>query len=539
MKSLKNLFALSLLVTFSFSTFAQSPFGIYIEPITFPDLGGLQSFAFGQHDGKWLIVGGRLDGLHRRQPFASFDIAGHNNQLFVIDPVTKQKWTAPLSVLPTNIQEQLSATNLEFHQENQYLYIVGGYGYSATINDHTTYPNLTAIDVPATINAIITSTSYTGFFRQINDPLFAVTGGQLKKINNTYYLVGGQKFLGRYNPMGPGSGTGFVQEYTNAIRKFNLSDDGIILSITHLPAITDTVNLHRRDYNVSPQILPSGAEGLTAFSGVFQYTANLPYLNCVHIDSISYNVDPSFSQYYNHYHCANIPLYSESKKEMHHLFFGGIAQYYNNMGVLVKDDNVPFVKTIARVTRDASSKMTEYKLPLEMPEYLGAGSEFIPNESLQAYRNGVLKLDSLRKDTNFLGYIFGGINSTVKNIFFTNTGTQSKASNQIFKVFLINSENTSTHYLNPQSISNLKMQVAPNPSEGNVHIYFQLSEKSDVQMMITDEIGRTIVAKTLKNQPQGKHHIEQSIPNVTQNGFYLITLKTQNESATQKIITHP
>jgi hypothetical protein len=30
-------------------------------------LGGLQSFAYGHHDGKWLIIGGRKDGLRRRQ----------------------------------------------------------------------------------------------------------------------------------------------------------------------------------------------------------------------------------------------------------------------------------------------------------------------------------------------------------------------------------------------------------------------------------------------------------------------------------------
>lgn len=521
-----------------FSSNAQTPFNVIIEPITIPDLGGLQSFAFGQHDGKWLIVGGRLDGLHRRQPFASFDVAGHNNQLFVVDPVSKQKWTAPLSALPTSIQEQLSATNLEFHQEDKYLYILGGYGYSATINDHTTYPNLTAIDVPATINAIISATSYNSYFRQINDPLFAVTGGHLKKINNSFYLVGGQKFLGRYNPMGPGSGPGFIQEYTNAIRKFNLTDDGITISITHLPSLIDTINLHRRDYNVAPQILPGGAEGLTAFSGVFKYTANLPYLDCVHIDSIGYTVDPGFSQYYNHYHCANIPLYSESKKEMHHLFFGGIAQYYDNMGSLVKDDNVPFVKTIARVTRDASGKMTEYKLPLEMPEYLGAGSEFIPNESLKEYRNGVIKLDSLINDTSLLGYIFGGINSSDKNIFFINTGTQSKASNQIFKVYLVNTENTGIHFLNPQSIGNLKMQLAPNPGKGNINIYFNLSEKTDVQLSISDETGITIETKIFKDQQAGNHHIEQLIPNIRHSGFYLITIKTKNEMATQKIITY-
>ncbi len=46
----------------------QVSFDIALEEVQINQLGGLQSFSVGQHDGKWLVVGGRLDGLHRRQP---------------------------------------------------------------------------------------------------------------------------------------------------------------------------------------------------------------------------------------------------------------------------------------------------------------------------------------------------------------------------------------------------------------------------------------------------------------------------------------
>ena len=51
-------------------------YNVQITPITISTLPGLHSYAFAQHNGKWLIIGGRTDGLHRRQPFASFDING-------------------------------------------------------------------------------------------------------------------------------------------------------------------------------------------------------------------------------------------------------------------------------------------------------------------------------------------------------------------------------------------------------------------------------------------------------------------------------
>ena len=536
MRVKKILFFLGLSLL-SISGNAQSmPFNIHVEPMNIANLGGLQSYAFGQHDGKWLIIGGRLDGLHRRQPFAAFDLAGHNNQLIVIDPVNQQKWSAPLTSLPVSLQEQLSSTNMQFYQIGNYLYLTGGYGYSATLNGHTTYSNLTAVDVPATINAIVTNTSFVSYFRQITDAQFQVTGGRLEKIYNTFYLVGGHKFIGRYNPMGPNQGPGFIQEYTDQIRKFNLIDDGTSITIRHLISITDTDELHRRDYNVTAQIYPNGEEGLTAFSGVFQKSINLPYLNCVNIDSVGYSVNNAFNQYYNHYHCGNFPIFSSQSNEMHTVFFGGIAQYYDSLGVLVQDNDVPFVKTIARVTRDGNGVMREYKLPVEMPTFLGAGSEFIPNENLPRYNNGVFKLDDFAEDSTLVGYIYGGISSTAANIFFTNTGSQSSATSQIFKVFVIKNSTVGTHELNTQSVKTLQLKAYPNPSDGNFVLQFFLTKLTDVRIAIYSLEGKKIEDQIYTNQPIGENNISKRINGLSSGGTYFLVVETEYEKATQKII---
>jgi hypothetical protein len=189
MKAILNKFSITtILVLFSLTAlYSQAP-NIYIEPLSIDSLGGLQAYAFGQANGKWLIVGGRLDGLHRRQPFASFDVAGNNNQLIVVDPIAKQRWTAPLTALSVNLQEQLSATNMQFEQEGNYLYIIGGYGYNTNTASRKTFNFLTAIDVPAVISAVISGSSITNHFRQISDANFAVTGGHLKKINNIVFF---------------------------------------------------------------------------------------------------------------------------------------------------------------------------------------------------------------------------------------------------------------------------------------------------------------------------------------------------------------
>jgi hypothetical protein len=360
-----------------------------------------------------------------------------------------------------------------------------------------------------------------------------VTGGHLERINDTYYLVCGNKFDGNYNPMGNQT---YTQVYTDAIRKFDLSDDGTTINITHLPGFVDASNLHRRDYNAIPQILPNGSEGITVFSGVFQPTVDLPYLNSVDIDSLGYAVNNTFQQYYNHYHCAVLPLFSAASNEMHNVFFGGIAQYFDSAGVLVQDNNVPFVKTIARVTRSSNNVMTEYKLPVEMPALLGASAELIPIENLPKYDNGVIQLDGLASDTTLVGYIYGGINSTAPNIFFTNTGTQSTASSQIFKVYVIKNGISGVHEVNKQSTGTLRMQVSPNPNSGNFEVRFHLKEVAEVKVSLHTIDGRKLEETVLTNLVAGENIYKSSLGGNNNAGTIMITVEAPKEKATQKVV---
>ena len=254
MKHKVLVFALSLLT--SVNLFAQDQFTVQIEPLIITDAPNVHSFSWGKtSDGKWIILGGRIDGLHQRQPFAAFQENDNNKSVYVIDPVANQTWSTSIDVLSTVLFEQLQSTNQEFYQRGNTLYIMGGYGYSATQNDHITYDKLTAIDVDGLANAVINNTNIVSFFRQISNSNLAVTGGHLGFLNDVFYLCGGQYFEGRYNPQGPNHGPGFIQNYTDEIRTFEISDDGTNLSILNYSAQNDTNNLHRRDYNLAPQIL--------------------------------------------------------------------------------------------------------------------------------------------------------------------------------------------------------------------------------------------------------------------------------------------
>lgn len=528
------------LIGYCSTTTAQSnSFKLLIEPISIPGLPGVQSFAYGRHNDKWLIIGGRIDGLHRRQPFASFSPKGNNIQLTVIDPVQLKTWSAPLTSLPIALQEQLSSTNMQFHQEGNYLYLTGGYGYSASIGDHITYPNLSAIDVPATIDAIVNEKPFASFMRQVKDGAFCVTGGQLRKLNDTYYLVGGHKFNGRYNPMGPDHGPGFEQQYTDQVRKFTLSDDGTTIQVVHQPPITDAAAFHRRDYNLVPQIFPDGSTGLMLFSGVFQPDADIPFINSVSINGNGYTINPNFAQYYSHYQSAFVPMYSETTKTMHTLFFGGIAQYYDSAGVLVQNSDVPFVKTISCVTRNQSGQLAEYLLPITMPALLGAGAEFIPANDIPMMPHDIVKLDALTSDTSLLGYIYGGIKSSAANIFWINTGVESQASSQLYKVFLLKTDGELPGVLNQQSINGLQLQLYADIDAETLTLRFTLPRLQEVQLEITDAKKKVITREILTGLKAGENTVLKAIRKMKPGSSYWITVITGNITATQQLIIEP
>lgn len=517
-------------LVFTFNTLqAQNlNFDFILKAKEISGLGGIQSFAYGIHDEKWIIFGGRLDGLHRRQPFASFDIAGHNNQIFLIDPVKDVVVKRSLAELPAKIREPLSSTNMQFHQDGEMLYLIGGYGYSGLQQNHTTFNTLTAVNLSLLYEALINNKELSLAFRQIENAKLQVTGGYLGKIGDTFYLVGGQRFIGRYNPMGPNNGPGFIQEYTNAIRKFKITDHTNQISITDFNEIIDPGLLHKRDYNMAHQIMPDGTEGLTAFSGVFRPDADLPFLNCVNITADQYAEQPDFLQLYNHYHCAHLTLYSEAFNEMHTVFFGGIAQYYEEGGLRIKDDNVPFVNTIATVYRDAGGKMTEKILGSKMPGLLGAGSEFIPVKTHSLYNNEVIKYDLLSGDTILAGYIFGGIRNTAKNIFFVNDGSQSIASPAIFEVYLIKASSSAVKdFIKKATIGQL--EIYPNPAGDEITVKYSLHSKSDILLTIHDETGKELISEIIRHADAGPQVYKMGLDTLTGTKFLLSLTDGKNK----------
>lgn len=525
------LLALTLFVAFTIKAQQTFEYTLQLQPVVVPGLGGLHSYAFAQADGKWLLIGGRTDGLHPRQPFNSFPESDNNTNIFVVDVEAGQYWSAPVTSLSTGLQEQLQATNMNFFQDEDTLYIVGGYSFSATANDHITFPNLTTVQVSELMDAIINNQSITPYFKQITDSAFAVTGAQLNKLDGTFYLIGGHKFDGRYNPMGHAT---YTQTYTNQIRKFTVDNSGSQLSFANYTTITDPVHLHRRDYNLMPQIFPDGTPGFTISSGVFQVNVDLPYLYPVDITATGHTPITTFNQYLSNYHSAAISMYDSVANQMHNFFFGGMSRYYYSNDSLIQDDLVPFVKTISRVTRNADGTLQEYQLPIEMPGLKGSSAEFIINPDLPAYEHEVLKMSSFGADTVLLGHIYGGITSSSLNPFSVNQTNLTAADTTIYAVYLVKTTSTGEHLI--EGVNGYEFEVYPNPVSDEMKLHYQMQKKTDVVYYITGADGKLWKQGTLTDNTAGQNEQIIKLPaNIPAQTLMVTLIFDQKYFVTRKV----
>lgn len=475
---------------FSAFVFAQTntfPFEIQLKADSIVGFNGLHSFAYGQRAGKVLLIGGRPDGIHARQPFNAFPASQNNQLLQVLDLQTHQYWSRSLAELPVALQEQLQSTNLNFYQDANYLILTGGYAFSATANDHITFPYLTRIDLDGLIAALIANQPIASFFEQIQDERFAVTGANLGKIDAQYYLVGGHRFDGRYNPM---NNPTFVQTYVDGLKKFELSAPGQALAVLNYQLLTDQVNLHRRDYNLVPHIYPNGEFGYLISSGVFQINADLPFLYPVEIKNSGHTAVNGFSQYLSNYHSSKFSAFDSVSGIMHHLFLGGLSQYYYQNGTLVNDPNVPFVRTISRLAQGQDGSYQEFVLANEMPALLGAIAEFIHLEQVPHYASEIIDLAALSGDSILIGHVVGGIKSPTLNPFTNNNTGVTDANAVIYQVWLKRTNVGAIEVQAPQLVT--KVNLFPNPAKDVAYLDFKLAQKSNVECFITDANGKLV-----------------------------------------------
>ncbi|MDX1418685.1 MAG: hypothetical protein R3181_01855 [Rubricoccaceae bacterium] len=484
---LRCLAALPLLLT-ALAAHAQGPdlpFTVEVVEGTQQNAPALHSGAVAEHDGRWLFLAGRTNGLHGITVAGdAFPPSAANAEAVVYDPATDQRWAASLDGLPAALREPLEAVNVQHHQDGETLYVVGGYGYSATAGDHVTYGTLTAVDVPGLIGAVIGGGALEPHLRLLADDRLRVTGGHLVALGDRYVLAGGQRFDGPYRFL-PEPGQ---QAYTDALRAFTIEDDGTTLALSGYAETVDPDRLHRRDGNVGPVVRADGSAAYALYGGVFTEDT-LPYRTPVTFDAESLE-ERAYEAQFGHYTAPLLPIYDAERGAMHTVFFGGMGQFwYDEASQTVEQDNlVPFIDDVAVLTVGEDGSVSERVLD-PLPGYLGTNAYLFLDPATPTTAHGVIELQALSGRTR-VGAFLGGIAADTEHPGFMPTTGTTWASDRLFELYVTPLTSSAVEGGAPEGFR--VALTGPNPFRERTRLAVTLDAPGTWTVAVFDAVGRRV-----------------------------------------------
>ncbi len=349
-----------------------------------------------------------------------------------------------------------------------------------------TLPYITAINLPDLINSVVNKKAMpSGSIRQVKNDSLAITGGELSIMDSTIYLVFGWNFY-----------FSTPQDlYSHQIRTFSYTDDGKNLTISPItvcsscwdkePDSSTAGNFRRRDGSISAMIDPAdGSQGLVYYAGVFK-GGNTNFDSPVWIGKNDAAEQP-FVIRSNVYTCMVVPAYSASRKESYATLLGGMKNAsYNGAAIKLPVeltatnapiipthsknpfDHIPFSNQFSTVVVNAKHAYSQYLLPDSFPTtkrmlmlpasakdsiaamplpigsvtYNGSEAELMWTlDPAMMMKNGVVDYDNFIKKNpsgGSVGYLHGGIQSYLTNVFGAKAAHYSLASNRIFAVKIV------------------------------------------------------------------------------------------------------
>jgi len=443
------------------------PYDIDVLEVTseFPNLPALHSFCMATYNNSWIMLGGRINGLHSfngSTGAADFPADKANTHIFVYDPNAKTCDSLDLSPLKTSnsdLYEALTATNAQHFSSGGKLYMCGGYiAEVPASNFQSTSDMFTVLDLSNVVAAVQAKDVAQLSSNIIHDDRVQYTGGEMFELDNGYiYLALGQTFNGSYNDYisdTTGAQRTAIQQYANQFSRFNIDSSTVDYTLMNYeaylnPNATDEFSneLRRRDLNIVPAVNPNGTIGLTAYAGVFQ-CPDPPMCNTATswpsaaylefgsgYSTPSVTIDNSVIQGNNVYACWNILAYDPTGQIMYTNFLGGIGVTDSTKSNYSDD---PFTASNSTMVRNYNTSTTTQVLWAEsdsLPGLLGAEGHFLPVGDTYLYTGSDEVFDLSKfpaQEATVIGYALGGIESSTGQSY----KGKSWASNRIFKVVL-------------------------------------------------------------------------------------------------------
>jgi hypothetical protein len=438
----------------------------------FPGAPLLQSFAWAQWQGKWIFIAGRTGGYHGiGQGDVDFPRTRANQKIWVIEPADAgpaRVNSFAVADLPASlgpVKDQWMSSNLLYWQDNETLYLAGGYGQNSA-GETVTYPILSSVNLPALVSAVTQGKdTFSSTISYVESKLVQSTGGDLIKLDDGFfYLVGGHVFMGSYRAFEAANEKNdakVYQTYLGEIRKLKFTRSAAgKLDVALVERFQDP-EFARRDLNVALTMLPDGNSlGVAAYGGVFTKD-QLNFTHPIYFSAGSApKVDTAFEQKMSAYTCAKLLLYDPAATEMYTTFFGGISRWTWNyqkgqfeQAVLAGDktkdtgylDGMPWIDHISTLARGPQSSYEFVQPTNRLPGFVGANGAFIPVPGLKEVRpgSGIFDLRQFRGTRVLAGYIYGGIRANPRQFpytdeapYYTSGNVPTKPSDLILKVYV-------------------------------------------------------------------------------------------------------
>ncbi len=442
----------------------------------FPGVPRLQSFAWAQWDGKWILIAGRNGGYHGvGQGDVDFPRAKSNQEIWVIQPPgadpakePAKVYSFPIAELPASlnpIKDQWVATNLLHFQDKDTLYLVGGYGQNSA-GDMVTFPLVSSVNLPALVAGVMRhQDTFSKTISWAESPLVQSAGGALLKLDDGFfYLIGGHVFMGSYRSFEAAdekTSPKASQTYLSEIRKLRLAPGkGNKLEVSLVETFKDP-EFARRDLNANLTVLPDGKSlGAAVYGGVFTKD-QLNFTHPVFMSSTAApKVDTGFDQKMSAYSCATMLLFNPASSSMYTTFFGGISRWRWNdtshafiQAPLLGDkskqtdylDGMPWIDEISTLINTQGKISEIVQQDNRLLGYVGTNAAFMPAAGLKRMREDatVFDLTQFRGKRLLAGYIYGGIRAFPKQFPYTDEAPEytsgnvpTKPSDVILKVYV-------------------------------------------------------------------------------------------------------
>ncbi|NPA34718.1 MAG: T9SS type A sorting domain-containing protein, partial [Chlorobi bacterium] len=129
-------------------------------------------------------------------------------------------------------------------------------------------------------------------------------------------------------------------------------------------------------------------------------------------------------------------------------------------------------------------------------------------------------------DRVLIGYVIGGINSSAPNIFWINDGTQSRADQTVYAVYLKKGESRDIEVSYIEPPSEIKLAVNPNPVEDVLYAEIQLPEGEGFYVRIVNMKGETVYFKQIP-MVIGVFRMAMDVRELSQ-GAYILEVGSKN-----------